>query len=402
MRCGKPCGPGETMCEECKAWFTQQTAGDARQKSFKKVRMPGRGRDKEEQTTKKPISDAAASEQKVPETAGSADNDAGGQQFCPKCGKKLPASAKFCTGCGNSLDRMARSSGNVQGTENSDTASDEGTQITGNQNGSDTGAAAGSGIKKIIIAAVALVLVVALIFGVKMILGSKSGTKGTQNASSSEGSNGNGIGKVVEEESEEEKAAKEQAEKEKAEKEQREKEEAERARKEQEAKEQAEREAKEKAERELAIHNYEIVISDCTWQQAYDDCKNRGGYLVRINSADEYRHIVGMLQNYSKIHFYLGGRRNADGQEYYWVDNDGAYMEECLNPANSWTSEFWFRNEPSYVDAGSGAQGRDVEEAYMNLFCVSGTWYLNDSSGNLAGDYPSLLAGKVGYIVEYE
>lgn len=38
----------------------------------------------------------------------------------------------------------------------------------------------------------------------------------------------------------------------------------------------------------------------------------------------------------------------------------------------------------------------------MNLFFVSESWYLNDSSSDLPGDYPSLLSGKVGYIVEIE
>ena len=36
----------------------------------------------------------------------------------------------------------------------------------------------------------------------------------------------------------------------------------------------------------------------------------------------------------------------------------------------------------------------------MNLFYVNGTWYLNDSSDNLAANYPSLLSGKVGYIIK--
>lgn len=262
----------------------------------------------------------------------------------------------------------------------------------------DTGKASGKGAKRILMGVAAFVLVAALIFGVRLFLGDKKETGGKKQASSAENAEGNGIGKVAYEESEEEKAAKEKAEQEKAKKA-----EEERLRKEQEEKERAEREAQEKAARELAIHSYEVVVSDCTWEQAYEDCKNRGGYLVRINSAEEYSHIIGMLQNYGKIHFYLGGKRGPQGVDYYWVDNDGAFVGDCLNAVDSWTAGgYWFKNEPSFVDTGSGGAGRNIEEAYMNLFCVSGTWYLNDSSGSLAIDYPDLLAGKVGYIVEYE
>lgn len=27
IRCGKPCGSGENMCDECKAWFQEKTGG---------------------------------------------------------------------------------------------------------------------------------------------------------------------------------------------------------------------------------------------------------------------------------------------------------------------------------------------------------------------------------------
>lgn len=363
MRCGKPCGPNETMCDECRAWLAQKTAGNDAQKNFKKIRVPGQSH-----------VDVGKTFGKKTETGNT------GGQFCTKCGKQMPEGVNFCTSCGNPL-RGAEQPQSSTG-DNGKAAKNERSGFSGKSGGSDT--------KKILIAAAVVIVCVVLIFGVKMLVGSKKASDEMQQASLSEDNDDNGIGKAIDEETEEEKAAREKAEEE------------ERAKAEQEANEQAEREAEEKAKQEMAIHNYEIVVRDCTWQEAYDDCKSRGGYLVRINSAEEYNHIVSILNNYKNIHFYLGGKREADGTEYYWVDNDGAYMEECINPDNSWTSTFWFQNEPSYADAGSGAQGQDIEEAYMNLFCVSSTWYLNDSSSNLAGDYPNLFAGKVGYIVEYE
>ena len=44
-----------------------------------------------------------------------------------------------------------------------------------------------------------------------------------------------------------------------------------------------------------AIHEYEIVYKDVTWQQAYNQAIQKGGYLVRINTKDEYNAIVELL-----------------------------------------------------------------------------------------------------------
>ena len=68
---------------------------------------------------------------------------------------------------------------------------------------------------------------------------------------------------------------------------------------------------------------------------------------------------------------------------------------------NNSETPHWYNNEPSFQDTGSDAPSA-ISEDVMNLFFVSESWYLNDSSSDLPGDYPSLLSGKVGYIVEIE
>lgn len=157
------------------------------------------------------------------------------------------------------------------------------------------------------------------------------------------------------------------------------------------------------AEDDTAIHEYRIVISDVSWSQAKAECESAGGYLARINSAEEYQYITNMLTSggYTKNHFYLGGRRDGNGREYFWVNKDNQFIGDVINESGSWSSGYWFSNEPSFVDTGSGANGQ-IEENVMNLFYVNGVWYLNDSSDDLAGNYPSLMRGKVGYIIEME
>lgn len=154
---------------------------------------------------------------------------------------------------------------------------------------------------------------------------------------------------------------------------------------------------------ETGIHQYQIVVEDCTWYDALAGCAAQGGYMARISSPEEYQYIVEMLNSggYTNIHFYLGGRRDDTGVDYYWVNKQNEFMGDCLNSSDSWTSSYWYQNEPSFRDTGSDANG-EIAENVMNLFCVSGTWYLNDSSDDLAGYYPDLLRGKVGYIIEYE
>lgn len=149
------------------------------------------------------------------------------------------------------------------------------------------------------------------------------------------------------------------------------------------------------------IHRYQVVIDDCSWEEALYRSQEQGGYLARISSPEEYQYITDMLGDYTNIHFYLGGRRDAAGTEYYWVNGQNEFMGECLNSSSSFCMPYWYNGEPSYSDTGSDATSA-IEEEVMNLFYVSGTWYLNDSSGDLAQYYPELLSGKVGYIIEFE
>ena len=39
-------------------------------------------------------------------------------------------------------------------------------------------------------------------------------------------------------------------------------------------------------------HTYRLVISDCSWTQAFQDAVDAGGYLVHIDSNEEYQRIL--------------------------------------------------------------------------------------------------------------
>jgi hypothetical protein len=149
---------------------------------------------------------------------------------------------------------------------------------------------------------------------------------------------------------------------------------------------------------EGGIHRYELIISDCTWEQAYQECLKRGGYLVRINSRREYDYILNQIakKNMKEIQFKLGGRRDMDSHDYYWINEQNQLYGEKINSSDYWCTNEWMRNEPSYQDG-------DVQENCLDIFYYEdeGRWVWNDIPNNVLQNV-SYFSGKIGYICEYE
>jgi len=144
------------------------------------------------------------------------------------------------------------------------------------------------------------------------------------------------------------------------------------------------------------IHEYEFFIEDVTWKEARDKCIEKGGYLLHINSQEEYDKILRNLddEDYKKINFYIGGRREKDKDEYYWVNPDGDYFGEALNSPD--LEEYWLEGEPSFESDGK-------EEKYMDMIYrkSEGRWLWNDIPNNIL-EISDSFKGRIGYICEYE
>ncbi|MCB7303941.1 zinc-ribbon domain-containing protein [Bariatricus massiliensis] len=149
---------------------------------------------------------------------------------------------------------------------------------------------------------------------------------------------------------------------------------------------------------EGGIHRYEYIVSDCTWQQAFDDCIKRGGYLARINSKKEYDYILSEIRQkgLEKKHFRIGGRRDATSEDYYWVNDKNQFYGEKVNSGGYWCNSEWMANEPSYSD-------KDIQETSLDIFYYEKEerWVWNDVPDNIIEVVPE-YAGKLGYICEYE
>ena len=126
---------------------------------------------------------------------------------------------------------------------------------------------------------------------------------------------------------------------------------------------------------------YMVYKSDAGWETANNNANYYGGHLVSINSADEFRKVCNLAYNNGIKVFWVGAKR---GYSQAWSNvrwNDGSYMDFTQ----------WYTTEPSYRSEG-------VEECYLMVFYVNGTWYYNDAPESVSQYY----SGRMGYIVEYE
>ena len=145
-------------------------------------------------------------------------------------------------------------------------------------------------------------------------------------------------------------------------------------------------------------HTYRLVISDCSWTQAFQDAVDAGGYLVNIDSNEEYQHILQEINDAgaSGTIFRIGGRRDPNSATYYWVDRNNNFTGEALNSPSYWAYSQWMIGEPSFQDG-------DIQECYMDMYYYQkeGRWVWNDVPDDIIPIVPS-YSGRLGYIIEFE
>ncbi|WP_026522512.1 C-type lectin domain-containing protein [Butyrivibrio sp. VCB2001] len=151
---------------------------------------------------------------------------------------------------------------------------------------------------------------------------------------------------------------------------------------------------------DTAIHDYEVIVADVTWEEAFQDCIRRGGYLCRINSEEESEMVKALLdaKDFKGV-AYLGGLRDADSKEYHWVDIDKEPFDEVLN--NGELNAYWLPGEPSFRD---NVNGEEITESYMSILYPASlkTWVWNDVTNDVLSLSESYYRGRLAYICEFE
>lgn len=166
------------------------------------------------------------------------------------------------------------------------------------------------------------------------------------------------------------------------------------------------------SEMEWEGHQYYVFdATGMTWEDALEDARDYGGYLARINSKQEMKYILKLLEEsgdgYSYV--YVGGARDSNSSDkkvkksYCWVDYDLGFMEKQYisgSKAESdykWLDAYWLDGEPSFKD-DSGT------EQVLEFIHTKSGWWLNDVNE----DFPYLdnvsedVQYKIGYLIEYE
>lgn len=151
---------------------------------------------------------------------------------------------------------------------------------------------------------------------------------------------------------------------------------------------------------DAALHSYDVITADVTWEEAFADCISRGGYLCRINSEKENNKIKEILneKNVRGV-VYLGGLRDENSEEYHWIDSDRNPFDEVLNSEEN--MKYWLDGEPSFSDT---VDNEEIPERYMAMIYPGAikNWVWNDVSNDVLSLAPNYYTGRLSYICEYE
>lgn len=142
---------------------------------------------------------------------------------------------------------------------------------------------------------------------------------------------------------------------------------------------------------EKAIHRYECIRGDVTWEEAVEAAQSQNGYLAEITSAEEWELAVQAIsQQENLIYVWLGASAPQDNAPMSWnINADQEPQPEELDFA-------WHENERSFFDG-------EIPENYLCTMIYSGeqTWSWNDVPMDII-KIVSSAQGKIGYLVEYD
>ncbi len=151
---------------------------------------------------------------------------------------------------------------------------------------------------------------------------------------------------------------------------------------------------------EPAIHQYQLVIKDITWSDAYREAVAAGGKLARFETEEEFQYVTDNILNTAdarKLKIWIGGTRSLKDQNYHWANADGTV--DSSTTVNDGSQDYlWMDGEPSFRDNNLNLDEYRLDMIYRKK---AGRWYVNDAPENLIDAVPS-YKGTIAYLIELD
>ena len=145
---------------------------------------------------------------------------------------------------------------------------------------------------------------------------------------------------------------------------------------------------------------YEVIMKDCTWQEAFEESEAAGGHLVRIETEKELDTLTRLIdQEDPKLEavLYILAARADTAEKYYWLNKNGVLKGKALNSESSFMANRWEEGEPSFSEYSNG----DIDNRVVFVHKLRGYWKLEDVPDDMLSSSPE-VSGKTGFIIEYE
>ena len=154
---------------------------------------------------------------------------------------------------------------------------------------------------------------------------------------------------------------------------------------------------------ESADHRYELIVSDCTWDEAKQDCIDRGGYLAVISCTPEAQVIADLIreEGLEDCYFYTGYMCSC------YINGDfypaGFYYPDLTspNPDGLWFNyDYSYYNCPDFDWNNVPFSEDDHEVGILIYYPDYNFFYIYDGPNDLNAD--SSNSGLIAYVCEYD
>ena len=137
-------------------------------------------------------------------------------------------------------------------------------------------------------------------------------------------------------------------------------------------------------------HRYELVVEDCTWEEAAKKCEAKGGYLASMTCDEEFEIVDNLIkeQGLTDICFYIGATR-TDNLWWHWTEPGLTQNSYVGN--GYW--KHWFNGMPSYSETLEDGTEIDEDYAEYSYRKSEDKFYINDIPNDVIGIYPSFAGG---------